>query len=359
MQNRLTRIYPRLAADGLNGLLLTWSPNISYLCRHQSRDSFLVLLRSRAVYLTDGRYTAEAKRALGGQVEVIELKANLFAAVAALCRKARVRRLGIESNYLSYAQYRVLRRNLGRGIQLVPTTNLIEGLRLHKEPQEIARIKKAVAITIAALGHIQKFLTPGITELRVAAELQRFIRYQGADQAAFEIIVASGPNASFPHHQSSGRPLRHNEGVLIDLGVDWQGYKSDLTKVFFLGKINALLRKIYTVARDAQEKALATIRPGVALREIDRAARQWITQAGYGKFFSHSSGHGVGLEVHEQPRIWAKSEGFLEPGMVFTVEPGIYLANRCGVRIEDMVLITTSGYELLSGDLNRLPLAGV
>ena len=204
-----------------------------------------------------------------------------------------------------------------------------------------------------ALKHIQQFIVPGAREIEIVAELERFIRYQGARASAFDIIVASGPNSSQPHHLSGVRKLKNNEPVLIDLGVDYQGYKSDLTRVLFLGKINILVRKVYDIVLKAQELAIKRIRPGAEMAEIDRVARDYIASQGYGAYFTHNLGHGFGLEVHEAPHLSGKEASAIKPKMTFTVEPGIYLPGKFGIRIEDMVLITTTGCEVISGAVHK------
>jgi Xaa-Pro aminopeptidase len=224
---------------------------------------------------------------------------------------------------------------------------LVEGLRQIKDNNELQKIKKAIMITLAAYRYIQKFLKPGIREIEIVGEIERFIHRHGARACAFEIIVASGPHAAYPHHVTSNRKLQNNEMVLIDMGVDYQGYKSDLTRTFFLGRIKPLANKVYTIVEQTQSHVVKLIRPGILSRELDAAARQYIWRQGYGPFFSHNLGHGVGLEIHEAPFLSSKSQTQLEAGMVFTVEPGIYLAGRLGVRIEDMVLVTDKGAQVL------------
>jgi Xaa-Pro aminopeptidase len=229
----------------------------------------------------------------------------------------------------------------------------VEDLRQIKDPQEIAKIHKATKIAIKALRQIRSFLLPAKKEIEIALELERLIRCLGGYSSSFEIIVASGPNSSFPHHLTSSRKLCDNEPVLIDMGVDYLGYKSDLTRVFFLGKIKPLVREVYDIVLEAQARALKRIKPAVIINQIDRAARQYITQEGYGGFFGHNLGHGIGLEVHENPHISLRQNKRLHPGMVFTVEPAIYLPNKFGIRIEDMALVTEKGVELLSGALHK------
>jgi Xaa-Pro aminopeptidase len=204
-----------------------------------------------------------------------------------------------------------------------------------------------------ALEFIKDFISVGRTEIEIAAELERFIRYNGASRSAFDIIVASGQNSSFPHHLTSQKKIKNNEPVLIDIGVDYLGYKSDLTRVFFLGKINSCLKRIYDIVVEAQNRAIKKIKPGVNISSIDAAARQYIAHQGFGSYFGHNLGHGVGIEVHEKPYISDKENGVLVPGMVLTVEPAIYLPNRFGIRVEDEILVTQKRCEVLSGALNK------
>jgi len=187
----------------------------------------------------------------------------------------------------------------------------------------------------------------------VVGEIERFIRYHGASDKAFDIIVASGPNSSFPHHIPSQRKLKKDEPVLIDIGVDYQGYKCDLTRIFFLDRIKGLNLKIYDIVREAQGRAIGKVGPGCKISEIDKASRQYIAEKGYAERFCHNLGHGIGLDVHEAPQISSGEDAFLETGMVFTVEPGIYLPNKFGIRIEDMILVTQEGNEVLSGSIHK------
>ncbi|MDD5255407.1 MAG: M24 family metallopeptidase, partial [Candidatus Omnitrophica bacterium] len=237
---------------------------------------------------------------------------------------------------------------------LAPAGGTIEGFRKVKTAGELQKMREATRIAREALEFCRGILSPGIKELEVAAEIERFIRYNGAYGPGFETIVASGPNSSRPHHLTSSRRLCAQEPVIIDLGVDYQGYNSDLTRTFFLGKMTPLFSKVYAIANEAQRRAIAAIRPQVFANKVDTCARQYITRKGYGGFFTHSLGHGVGLEVHEAPRISGTNcKDPLKTGMVFTVEPGIYLPGKFGVRIEDMVLVTRKGCEVLSGSLNQ------
>jgi Xaa-Pro aminopeptidase len=367
MNSRIKKTYIQLEKANLDALIVCSSANISYLTDFSSRDAFAIISKQGNIYFTDARYTEEVKQYLKN-FKLQEIKGPVFEAISDTCSELKLKRIGFEAARLTFAQYQKLQEpfppqkaahppTIHGGTRakttLVPTHNLIEELRRIKNPDEIEKIRKSTAITIAALNFIRKTIKAGMKEIEVAAELERFIRYHGAYASAFDIIVASGPNAGFPHHLTSTRKIRRNEVVLIDIGTDYLGYKSDLTRVFFSGKINTFEQKIYSIVREAQKQAIQKIKPGIMTRDIDDAARQHIVQAGFGGFFGHSTGHGVGLEVHEAPSISAKDTQQLACGMVFTVEPGIYIPNKCGIRIEDMVLVTEKGVEVISGALNQ------
>jgi len=352
MNLKIKRICALLKKEGLDSLLLSSPANISYLVDYRSRDSYLLISGQGCFYLTDSRYTQEAKSSLKG-ITVTEYETGLFKKISAICQKLHLKCLGFEERHLNFAEHKRLRQELPGSLGLAPTFGLVEGLRQIKSVKEIQAIKTATRIAIKAFHFIQSRLKPGRKEIEIAGDLERFIRYHQASDSSFDIIVASGPNSARPHHITSERKLKANEPVLIDLGVDYCGYKSDLTRVFFLGKIDTLTAKIYRIVREAQELALKAIKPGKSCSQIDALARGHISSNGYGEFFGHGLGHGVGLEVHEEPHIGKKQNTRLEPGMVFTVEPAIYLPNKFGVRIEDMVLVTKKGKEVLSGVLNK------
>ena len=353
MNLRLKSAYSQLKQRGLDGLLLSLPANISYLTESLSRDSYLLISEKGNIYFTDSRYTEEARSFLKDNARLKECNGPVFQCIARAALELGLSSVGFEERHLPFAEFSRIKEYAKEGFALVPTNGIIEDRRQVKDKQEIARIRKATRITALSLQHIRKFLKPGIKEVEVVAELERFIRYQGARASAFDIIVASGHNSSQPHHLSGARRLKDNEPVLIDLGVDFQGYKSDLTRVFFLGKINVLVRKVYDIVLAAQDLAIKRIRPGAEMAEIDRVAREYIRSKGYAGYFTHNLGHGFGLEVHEEPRIRGKEAAALKPGMTFTVEPGIYLPGKFGIRIEDMVLVTSKRCEVLSGSINK------
>jgi Xaa-Pro aminopeptidase len=353
VNSRIKRILAKIEQENLDGIIVSFPANISYLVKFSSRDSYLVVSKKQNFYITDSRYTEEAKSNLKRTAAVKKSDGSVFKSIADICLDLGLKRIAFEERHLPFAEHKKIKEALKRKAGLIPTHGFIEEFRQIKEGEEIEKIKKAVRITSAALKFIKSFISAGRKEIEVVAELERFIRYRGASNSAFDIIVASGPNSSFPHHIPSGRKIKNNESVLIDIGVDYLGYKSDLTRVFFLGKMNIQVRKIYDIVLAAQGRAIEKIRPAQTISEIDRAARRYITRKGYGGFFGHNLGHGVGLEIHEEPQISGKENNPLKPGMVFTVEPAIYLPGKFGIRIEDTVLVTGKGCEVLDGTIDK------
>jgi Xaa-Pro aminopeptidase len=352
MKSRIPQLLKKLRLKGLEGLLVSDPLNVSYLTAFRSRESYLLVSRSKSVYFTDSRYSEDARRNVQG-AEVREFKPPLWNAVAREACRLGLANLGFEDRNLTVSSWRKFADACPEEGFLKPASGIVEELRLVKSADEIEELRKSCSITVAALQFARECLVPGRTELEVAGEIEKFIRSRGAFSSSFEIIVASGPNTSLPHHATSTRKIRKNEHAYIDMGVDYRGYRSDLTRVFFLGTIAPLIQRIYKVAVEAQEEAIRRIRPGAAAAEIDDRARRYISSRGFGKYFSHALGHGVGLDVHEMPRIAPGVITRLQEGMVFTVEPAVYIPGKAGVRVEDMVLVTRKGSEVLSGSLNK------
>lgn len=349
--SRLNSFREKLKNSSLDGFLVSQEANVSYLSRFSAHDSYLLVSKSKVYFITDFRYLEEARKNLKN-IEVFQYK-NLFKDVCALVKELKIKRLGFEARGLTYAEYAKIKDGLGEKTKLLDTFNIVESLRQIKSRDELKKIRAAVNIAVSAFRFIKGYLRPGLTEPEVAGELERFIRRKGAETSSFKIIVSSGANSCFPHAGITKRRLGKNDMVLVDMGAEINGYKSDLTRVFFLGKITVIQRKVYRIVREAQAKAIEAIRPGVAISVVDDIARAHISGFGYGSFFGHSLGHGIGLEVHEEPSISNKNKAIIKEGMVFTVEPGVYLPGKFGIRIEDMVLVTKKGFEVLSGVLDK------
>lgn len=343
----------QLKPSGLDGFIVSSPSNLSYLTKFFNSDAYILISSKGLTYFTDPRYAESAKDSLKGINSIRVTSGSAFNLIAQVCLESGLKRIGFEERHLPFAEYKKIKAMLKTKALLIPTYGVIEEMREIKKPEELVKIRRALKITASAIAFIKDFIRPGIKEVEIAAELERFIRYQGAKGSAFDIIAASGPNSAYPHHFPTTKRLTDKDMLLIDVGVDYLGYKSDLTRVFFLGKINSLYRRIYALVAKAQDIAIKKIRPGIRAGEIDALSRKYIAGKGYGVNFVHSLGHGIGLDIHEGPNIYGKNNELLKEGMVFTVEPGIYLPGKFGIRIEDMVLVTKNGCEVLSGAVNK------
>jgi len=339
------------AEAGVNVLLVSRSEDVSYLTGFSGEDSYVALHDGGACLITDGRFYEQAGRECDG-IDIHVRTGAMPAAVAEVVRpwgraKASV---GVQGDHVTILGRERLAKAL-RGLRVVNVSGVLRQLRTVKDDSEIRAIRKAIGVAERAMRQLLAqgaAAFAGRSERQVAAELDYRMRLAGADGPAFETIVAAGANASLPHYRPAGAKIRRGQGVLIDWGAAVGGYVSDLTRVVVVGKIPPKLAEVYEVVLRAQAKAVATVRPGVKCRSADAAARKVIAQAGYGGQFVHGLGHGIGREVHESPALARLAGGRLRKHMVVTVEPGIYLPGIGGVRIEDDVLVTTSGAKCLS-----------
>ncbi len=339
------------AREKVDALLVTDFVNVRYLSGFTGDDSYLLVTKRSEYLLTDFRYIEEAELTVPHAKIIDRKKKGLMNRAAALAARARVEKLGVEAS-TDIASFKALQKESDEvkvKFKLKSSAGLIEKLRLIKSPGEIRRIEAALKVQQDAFKKIVRGLRPGMSEVSVAARLRYEMTRAGqAQDQAFSAIVAFGPRASLPHAQPTDAKLRGSDLVLIDWGARTDFYHSDLTRTFFVGRIPPRLRIIWQIVLAAQEAAIGRVKPGVKLAAVDRAARNVIKKAGYGQAFGHSTGHGLGLEIHEAPRLAQRSEGVAEPGMVFTIEPGIYLPGVGGVRIEDDVLVTQTGCRVLS-----------
>ncbi|WP_139278977.1 M24 family metallopeptidase [Seinonella peptonophila] len=341
MEKRLETLRTQMRERQIEGILITSIPNRTYLSRFTGTAGILLITLSKAFLVTDGRYMTQARQQSPDfQVEMHD--GNEFERVAALCQQESVQILSFEEEHLTYAEYRIL-LHLCHETQLVPIKGFVEELRLIKDDQELQAHQRAMRIVDQVYEQMLEEIRPGNTEQEIAARIEFLMRKMGASGPSFATIVASGHRSSLPHGIASEKIIHHNEMITFDFGCFVDGYVSDLTRTFFLGKPDEKHSEIYGIVLEAQEKTLETMRPGMTGKEVDQIARDVIESYGYGDFFRHGTGHGIGLEIHEAPSLRLTSEEVLRPGMVVTVEPGIYLPNEFGVRIEDDVLITESG----------------
>tara|TARA_Y100000814_G_scaffold293273_1_gene274169 strand:- start:13635 stop:14681 length:1047 start_codon:yes stop_codon:yes gene_type:complete len=336
----ITDMFKEVQKEGAEALLVTNPANIRYLSGFTSpEDAIVLILPRRAVLVTDGRYIAQA--AEESSLEVKITRPWLEWVIKELDGKT----LAIESEHMAIATFDELRTHLE--VEPVRVSGLIEKQRLNKNDSEIEFLKQAAEITDAAFSHILGFIEPGRQEIEIALELESFIRLAGAT-TSFEIIVASGPRTAMPHGLASQRVMESGELVTLDFGAKVSGYHADMTRTVSLGKPSNSHRAIYEEVLKTQLASLEAIASGVSCAHLDQLARSQFRQAGLADQFSHSLGHGVGLEIHEAPFLSANSSDMLDSGMVVTVEPGVYFPGDVGVRIEDLVAITNSGAEILS-----------
>lgn len=348
---RVERLTARLRAAGADALLVTNPRDIRYLTGFVGDDSWaLVPARGKRItVLSDFRFREQIARE-APHVATRMRKAGLAEELAKVAEAARLGTIAFQTEYTSVA----LRKTLVKHLGAKRLTDAGEGLlaqRAVKDEAEVAAIEKALGIQERAFESLCETIEPGQSETEIAASLEYLMRSEGADGTSFPSIVAADANGSLPHAIPGPSKVRRGGAILIDFGARWGGYCSDLTRVVALGKMSPRMREVYRIVLDAQLAAIDAIAPGKTFKAVDGVARNLIKKAGYGKEFGHSLGHGIGLDIHEEPRLSARAEGQLEPGHVVTVEPGIYLPGVGGVRIEDDVLVTPSGYRVLS----RLP----
>jgi Xaa-Pro aminopeptidase len=351
---RQIRLRSVFGENRLDALLVTHLPNVRYLCGFTGSAAVLLLTEKGSVFFSDGRYTAQARAEVRGARIAIAGKSPLIAAgewLAAHRRKLggnRRRRLGIEAEHLTVASYGRLAKLAGSDFRLQPSPALVEQARMVKDADEVERIRAAAALGAGLFETVLAAIRPGVKEAEVAAEMEYAARKAGADGMSFPTIIASGKRSALPHGQASEARIPSNGFVVCDFGVILSGYCSDRTRTIYVGRPSQEARRLYEAVREAEQAALDAVRPGRAVAEVDGAARKLLQKRGLAKYFTHSTGHGVGLEIHEAPRVAARQTEILRPGMVITVEPGVYLPGQWGIRIEDMVVVTEQGCEVLS-----------
>lgn len=345
---RLANLRAKIAAQDLEAILIGQADNRRYVSGFTGSAGYLLITADRAIVLTDFRYVEQVGRQ-SPDFDLIRLTEGLVKHLTEAVKEIGLRRLGFEAPHVSFDLYQQLAEALGQtGVELVPTAGIVEGLRSVKDAGELALIARAVAIADAGIEHLRAILRPGLTEARIAWELEKHLRENGADSLAFPTIVASGENAALPHHRTSDRPVQRGEPVIIDFGATVDGYRSDCTRTLIVGPGDGRFAEIYDLVLEAQLAGIAALRAGPKAGEIDAVARDLIDAAGHGEEFGHSLGHGIGLEVHELPFLRKNGEDILEPNQVVTIEPGVYIPGWGGVRIEDMAIVQPAGCHLLT-----------
>lgn len=348
---KLNKLRNAFTEANVDALLVTSGKNRSYLTGFTGTAGVAIITAEKAVFITDFRYTEQASKQCVG-FEIVQHKGGLVEEIANQVKVLGISKLGFETDHVTFSTYLAYRKEIGA--ELVPISGVIEKLRLIKTDQEINILKEATQIADAAFEHILTYIKPGITELDVSNELEFFMRKQGAVSSSFDIIVASGHRSALPHGVASSKVIESGEFVTLDFGAFYKGYNSDITRTVAVGTPSDELVNIYNVVLEAQLRGMKGIKAGITGREADALTRDYITEKGFGEYFGHSTGHGLGMEVHEGPSLSLKSDTVLEPGMVVTVEPGIYIAGLGGVRIEDDTVVTADGNESLSHSTKEL-----
>lgn len=344
--SNLTGLKKKLKEDKIDGFLVTNEINIRYITGFTGSESILLITPDNDYLFTDFRYIEQAQQDVPW-IKIIERKVSLIKTICGKLKRLHIKKLYVESSYLTVHQYHDIKDNV-QGIRIIPEQKTIEKFRRRKTSEEIKRIQDAIDIAEKAYHSIGEKIKAGISEKNLADILEFEIRNHGGVRSAFEIICAAGARASQPHARVTNQKIQEKDAILIDWGACFQFYNSDLTRITFIDRISQKLRGIYQIVLDAQSFAIDIVKPGVTAKKVDFAARGYIEKKGFGKNFGHGLGHGVGLEVHEGPTINKRSREILEEGMVFTIEPGIYIPGWGGVRIEDIVLVTPDGCKVLS-----------
>ncbi|HTB21303.1 MAG TPA: aminopeptidase P family protein [bacterium] len=345
MNPRLTALREKLKLEHLDAGLIFSEINRNYLTGFTGSSGALLVLPDQTLFITDSRYTLQAGRQVQGAKVLLQTRALLVDALE-IIKKAKVKRVGFEAGHLTVSQHLWMLKQWPQGTW-VPLQGTVESLRLVKDGGEKEALRKAGRVADQTFHHILPFIKVGAVERDLASEMEHFMRRQGADGPSFETIVASGWRSALPHGIASAKRLEKGDFIVFDFGCRLDGYCSDMTRTVCVGPASAFQRKIYGIVQKAQAAGLRAIRPGQTTGAVDLAARSVIGKAGYASRFGHGTGHGVGREVHEDPRVGPKAKDLLWPGMAITCEPGIYLEGKFGVRIEDLALVTETGHENL------------
>ena len=345
MMARVEKLRELMKENNLQGFLVTSPYNLRYLTNFTGTTGLAMITLDKAFFVTDFRYTEQAAEQATG-FTIVKNTGHIFDKVADLAERLQLDNLAFEETQVSFADYSLLEEILP--CELVPVMGLIEELREVKDEEEVAIIEKACAIADQGFAFVLEMIKPGMTEIEVANQLDFFMRSKGASGVSFETIVASGLRSAMPHGVASHKVIEKGELITLDFGCYYEGYVSDMTRTFAIGSIQTKLKEIYDIVLEAQLKVLAEAKPGLTGIQLDAIARDHIASYGYGDAFGHSTGHGIGLEIHEGPNVSFRADKQFVPGNVITDEPGIYLPGIGGVRIEDDLLITAEGNRVLT-----------
>ncbi|MBW1649881.1 MAG: aminopeptidase P family protein [Deltaproteobacteria bacterium] len=358
IKKRLSKMKKALFTKNIEAFIVASAENRRYLSGFTAADNqpdelagIIIITQDKAILITDFRYEIQAEAEIDSAYQLYIYKKNLLAETADIIKKLNPSAVGFESYRLTYFMYKKLIEHFKEKevkAAFVPGDNIVEDIRIIKEEVEIKLIKNSLDIAESAFADFMKKFKLGVSEKEAAWLLEQEMRKKGADELSFSIIAASGPNAAIPHAICSDRVFKKGETILFDWGVKKDGYCSDISRTFIFGMTDNLLKEAFNAVLEAQNKAIALIKPGANSVDIDNAARKHIDDMGFKEKFGHALGHGVGLNVHEAPRINRIDNTILKKGMVFTVEPGIYIKNYGGIRLENMVAVTKEGAQVLN-----------
>jgi Xaa-Pro aminopeptidase len=350
MAERIVRLRQKFAEKEIEAMLVSQPDNLFYLSGCEGLEGYLFITGSQSIIITDFRYVEQAERQ-SPHCSAFRISGKMADWMPKLFAASNIKHLGFESSHLSFASYTQIAeivRSARISIELTPVDGIVDSLRMIKEPEEIELIRRAINITDSVYEYLKEVLKAGMSERQLAWEIEKFQRDRGSQPVPFELIVAAGPNSALPHAKPSDYLIKESDPVVIDIGAKCNYYGSDLTRTLYTGKASDTFRKIYSIVLEAQLASISQIKAGMTGREADAIARSIISHYGYGEAFGHSLGHGIGLVTHEKPTIGPNSTDVLTNGMVFTIEPGIYISGWGGVRIEDDVVIENDRLQVLS-----------
>ncbi len=351
VNNRLEKLKSLMIEQGLDGILLMGDPNRNYISYFTGDESYALISKDKDIFITDSRYTEQAKNQVKG-FEIYQYNTPFINDLAKLVQENSIKKLGFEENIVTFSKYDEFLKNLD--CELVPLNGLVEKMRIVKDDSEIEKIRKAASIADAALVELVKFIKPGMSEKEVGLQLEYNMKKLGATGLSFKSIVASGKRSSLPHGIASDKIIENGDFLTLDFGCIYGEYCSDMTRTLVIGEPSEKMLDIYNTVKEAQARALKFITEGVKASEVDKIARDYINSKGYGEYFGHGLGHGVGLEIHEAPAVNTRNNSILKEGMIITDEPGIYIPDFGGVRIEDLILVKKDGCEVLSKSSKEL-----
>jgi Xaa-Pro aminopeptidase len=350
-QPRQAKLREYLATTRFDGLLISHLPNVRYLCGFTGSAGLLLVEAERSTFFTDVRYDTQSREEVKCAEVVVTSKSPWDAAAESIsARRFKVRQwtVGVEASHVTLAEKKRFNDQLPAKVRVKDSPPAVERLRMIKDDEELDCIRAAVKLGATLFDRALQVLRVGVKETEVAAEMEYAARRAGAEQMSFSTIIASGARSALPHGRASQQPIPSGAFVVCDFGVILAGYCSDQTRTVWMGTESAEARQVYERVREAQQAAIYAVRPGATVGMVDSAAREVLRAAGLDEYFTHSTGHGVGLEIHETPRVAANQKQILQPGMVITIEPGVYFPGKWGIRIEDMVAVTPQGCEVLT-----------